>query len=75
MQWYIPLQVYASEVGFDGTPNAFLRYNYLDPVMPPNSPIDFDQSTENSRIIISFSFYSQKTEGIILILQNNVRLS
>ena len=66
------VQIYTSEVGFDGTSEAFLAYNSLETVEPPNSPTGFDQSEVNQRNIISFSFYSQEPEGTILILQNEV---
>ena len=62
-------QIYTSEVGFDGTPQAFLAYNSLKTVQAPNSPRELEV---NQRNIISFSLYSQALEGIILILQNEV---
>lgn len=64
--------MYANEVGFDGTSEAYLAYNYLDTVIPPNSPLDFDQSSESQMTVVSFSFYPQRAEGIILVLQNEV---
>jgi hypothetical protein len=64
------LQVYASEVGFDGSPEAFLTYLFFAPVLPPNSPLGFEQ---NRRNLITFSFNSQIMEGIILALRNRVR--
>ena len=64
-------QVYTSEVGFDGTPKAFLAYRFIEPIMPPNSQTRFDR---NGRNLITFSFYSQRMEGTILVLQNKVRL-
>ena len=63
------LQVYASEVGFDGTPKAFLTYSFFEPVMPPNTPPGFDQNRQN---VITFSFNSQRMEGIVLVLRNKV---
>ena len=58
---YCILQVYASEVGFDGTPKAFLAYSFLEPIVPPNSPTGFDQSRQN---ILTFSFNSQRMKGL-----------
>ena len=63
------VQIYTSEVGFDGTPQAFLAYSSLETVQAPNSPRGFEA---NQRDIISFSLYPQALEGIILILQNEV---
>ena len=63
------LQVYASEVGFGGSPKAFLAYSFFGTIMPPNSPLGFDQ---NRRNLIAFSFNSQRMEGIILVLRNRV---
>ena len=72
--WYSYIQVYANEVGFDGTSEAFLTYSYLDTVTPPNSPLDFDQNSENQMTVMSLSFYPQRAEGIMLVFHNEVQL-
>ena len=64
--------MYASEVGFDGTPDAFLAYYYIDTVIPPNSAVDFDRSSADQMTSMSFTFYSQRTEGILLVVRNEV---
>ena len=64
------LQVYANEVGFDGSPEAFLTYSFFETVMPPNSPMGLDQNRQN---LITFTFNSQQMEGVVLVLQNRVR--
>ena len=59
-------------MGFDGTPEAYLTYRYLDTVTPPNSPTDFDQSAGTQKNLMSLSFYCERIEGILLVLQNEV---
>lgn len=59
-------------MGFDGSPGAYLSYNYLRTVPAPNSPANVDRNPVN---LILFSFHAQRIEGMILLLQDEVCVS